>query len=519
MACVEACKRIAYRGAGTFEFLYDNGHFYFIEMNTRIQVEHPVTERITGVELNPVTVSLLRDEFADFTGQLAFQDTITLHNAEGRAFLERDESLHDLIYFVAPDSYAAMNASQASGFVLVEGYLYTVEMVQEAIRHLRPGGVLVMQFGELDYESKPNRTARYLSTARQALRELGIEDFERHVMVATNRDFFTLSTIVLSAEPFSERQIARFEQEAARIPDGTLRHVPERSFEGNRDVARQVITLAEGELPALYERYPYDIRPVTDDAPFFWHFARFGSLLLGTVPDWNPFDPEDGKGEGALLVMLVFAALFAGVFLLLPFFYVRDRFARLPGKGRALLYFACLGLGFMFIEIVLLQKWTLFLGYPTYTLSVTLFSLLVFSGFGSLATERYAARQDRVLPLLLAGLTLFLLFYQFGLAPLADLLFAQPLVLRIAIAALLLAPVGLCLGAFMPLGLRALAPHGEGGEFVAWGWAVNGFFSVIGSLLGTMLSMSFGFRVVLGVALALYLVAGVLLRGMAASRR
>ena len=84
-----------------------------------------------------------------------------------------------------------------------------------------------------------------------------------------------------------------------------------------------------------------------------------------------------------LLLLLGVAALFSAVFLLLPFVAIRRTWAKLPGKGRSALYFACLGLGFMFFEITLIQRLTLFLGYPTYSLTVVLFSFLFFAGLGS----------------------------------------------------------------------------------------------------------------------------------------
>jgi MFS family permease len=183
-------------------------------------------------------------------------------------------------------------------------------------------------------------------------------------------------------------------------------------------------------------------------------------------------------------------------------------------KGRTLLYFAAVGLGFMCFEISLIQKLTLFLGYPTYTLTVTLFGLLVFSGIGSLLTERYATRRNGALAVLVIALLVMGLGMQTGLNPLLDAIFGLPLAVRVAVTLLLLAPLGLCLGAFMPLGLATLvritAPsHRE--EYAAWAWAVNGFFSVIGSMLVTMLAMSHGFSSVLLLATGIYVLAGVVL--------
>jgi len=470
-------------------------------------------ERVTAVELNPVTVSLLRRDFADYTGRLAEHPRVELVNAEGRSFLARDSSKYDLIYFVAPDSYATMNAAQASGFVLVESYLYTTEMVHEVLRHLKPGGILCMQFGEVDYERKPNRTARFLATARAVFEELGIGDFARHVLLATNRDFpIELSTMLLRKEAFTAAQVNAFVEVGERIRDGELRYVPGRQFD--RSLPNLVISAPTGDLERLYRNYSYHIGPVSDDAPFFWHFARFGDMLGGRNPALrNPLGPEDGRGEAALLTMLLVSSVLSALFVLSPFALVRERWVLLPAKAPAALYFAALGLGFMFFEIALIQKLTLLLGYPTYTLTVTLFALLVFSGLGSLVAERYVDRRDRALlalALVLVGLTGF---FQYGIDPIVDGLVGHALPVRIVFAVLVLAPLGLCLGAFMPLGLitvSRLSVHR--GEYVAWGWALNGVFSVIGSILATILSMSYGFRTVLLIAAVVYVLAAGVLR-------
>ena len=115
---------------------------------------------------------LLTDTFADYTGRLAQNPRVTIVNGEGRSFLAQDPTKYDLIYFVAPDSYAAMNAATSGAFVLSESYLYTNEMLHEALRHLADGGLVCMQFGEVNFERKPNRTTRFLGTARVAFHEL-----------------------------------------------------------------------------------------------------------------------------------------------------------------------------------------------------------------------------------------------------------------------------------------------------------------------------------------------------------
>ena len=280
-----------------------------------------------------------------------------------------------------------------------------------------------------------------------------------------------------------------------------------------------VVTLPDDELEAFFDDYPYDVRPITDDAPFFWNFKPLSEVLRQIDQDVDRTDLEDAIGERVLLVLLGVAAAFAAVFLLVPFLAIRRTWTALPRKSLSAVYFASLGLGFMFYEITLIQRLVLFLGYPTYSLTVTLASILVFTGLGALLSERWAARAGRALPVLLAALAVLTAFYLWGLPVLTDAALGWPLGPRVVVAFLVLAPLGLCLGSFMPFGLRTVAGLTEHPQaYVAWGWAVNGFASVIGAVLTTMLAMTYGFRVVLLLALAVYVVAVLVLRLLVRAR-
>ncbi len=468
-------------------------------------LRHDMAE-VVAVELNPVTVSLLTDHFAEYSGRLGDDPRVRLVNAEGRAFIERQRERFDLVWFVAPDSYSALNAASSGAFVLSESYLYTVEMIEAAFERLAPGGLLCVQFGEVSFDAKPNRTVRYLATAREAMSRLGIDDFASHVLVGRAPGIFTTATVLLGREPFPAERVERFRAATEAIEGGRIVHP---AGQGSPDAAhpvQAVIGLGDQALARWLAGYPYEVGPVTDDAPFFWHFASFRDALLRP---WGErqliWDPEDATGERMLMALLGFAMLFAAVFLLLPLLALRETWSRIPWKANAAVYFAALGLGFMFFEVSLIQRLTLLLGYPTYSLTVTLFSLLVFSGIGSLLTSRLEAPRRPVLVALLVGLTLLAVLYELRLGPLVELLIGAPLWVRVACVVLSLAPLGLCLGAFMPIGLgtvSTLTPHDR--EYVAWAWAVNGFFSVMSSVLATMLSMSFGFSAVLALAVIVY---------------
>jgi hypothetical protein len=473
--------------------------------------------RVVGVELNPVTVSLLTERYADFAGRIHEDPRVEVVNAEGRAFLRRRRDTWDLIWLVAPDSYASMNASSSAAFVLSESYLYTVEMIRECLGRLDSGGVLVAQFGERDFARKPNRTLRFLTTARRAFAAAGFEAFADHVMVLTAEGLppLTEATILLSGRPFDARQRGRVSEVAQNVLGGEVRWPSSRALPGNP--VRRVVTLAPEELDAWLDGHPYDLRPVFDDSPFFWHFTRFRRSFRSPISRAGDLDWEDTLGEQVVLALLLVSAVFAALWLGLPFLLIRHAWFRLPRKSISSVYFAGLGLGFMFVEVGLIQRFTLFLGYPTRSLSITLFALLLSSGAGSVASEGWQGRRDTALALLLAALAVLVGVHHFLVPSVFEQFAGAPLSVRALIAVLLIAPLGLCLGAFLPLGLRSVAELGvHQGEYVAWAWAVNGFFSVLGSISSTILAMLFGFDLLLSMALLVYAASVYSLRRFAA---
>jgi hypothetical protein len=464
-----------------------------------------------------VTVSLLEDHFADYTGHLTERPEVKQRQGDGRSYLARRDADYDLVWFPAPDSYAANNAASLGAFVLSESYLYTTEMIEESLDHLTDDGIMVVQFGEWDFEARPSRTSRYITTARRALANIGVDDPTGHLMVAVEQPprgdglSTSLSTVVVKGTPFTDAEVDVFAGRVASLPDHHAVYAPGVDLAANATGDQIIARLAGGseeDVEALVAGSNREIDPINDDAPFFWHFHDFPDVLRDIFSPLDTDDPEDVIGERVLLLLLSIAVVYAAVFLLLPFVAVCRTWRALPAKGASSVYFAALGLGFMFFEITMIQQLVLFLGYPTYSVTVTLASILVFTGIGALASRRLEAWRRSPLPLILGVLAGLTVFYRFGLDPLTESLLSASLGVRVLVAVLLLAPLGLCLGMFMPLGLATvsrLTDHGD--AYAAWGWAINGFFSVIGSVLTTILSMSFGFRAVQLAALAIYTVA------------
>ena len=178
-----------------------------------------------------MTVSLLRDTFADYAGNITEHPDVNYVQGEGRTYLARSDETYDIVWFVAPDSYAASNAATAGAFVMSESYLYTREMIEEAFDHLSPGGVMVAQFGDLDFAARPMRTARYLVTARAALADdIGEDGFADHVGLiyegGGGGQFETVSTIMLFKDPVDAATSQRVQDSARNVPDAQTLYLP-----------------------------------------------------------------------------------------------------------------------------------------------------------------------------------------------------------------------------------------------------------------------------------------------------
>ena len=250
-------------------------------------------------------------------------------------------------------------------------------------------------------------------TARKALTELGVSDPSTHLLVSaqvngSGTGHGALSTIVVKRSAFTPAEIDRFLGDVSRLPRQRTFAAPGREYGTN--VVSRLASGTNGQVAAIVDHSPKNITAVDDNAPYFWHFARFGDVLAHIGRPLKSTDPEDAVGERVLLLLLAMSALYAAVFLLAPFVAVRRKWRALPAKTTSAVYFAALGLGFMFFEITMIQRLVQFLGYPTYSLTVTLAAILLSTGVGALLSRRFADRA-RTAPILLAILAALTLFY------------------------------------------------------------------------------------------------------------
>ncbi|WP_429885315.1 hypothetical protein [Geoalkalibacter halelectricus] len=442
--------------------------------------------RVTAVELNSLIAEAVNERFAAFSGELYRDPRVRLVVDEGRSFVRRSSETFDVIQ--ASAVFGRM-APAAGAFTLSENNLYTVEAFRDYWERLSDDGILSVSRFIFERE-----TLRLVSLGLELLKEKGVEDPAAHLVVIRERG---LANFMLKRSPFTTEELS-FLREEARAREYDLVFMPD-ARDGDSHYHRLI---ASQGSDAFYREFPFDIRPVSDDRPFFYYMLKPEDFLrLLTFPEQSPFEDRAILTLRNLLVVVTGLVL---VCLLLPLALLRGRELRTPGTAPRLLYFACLGLGFMLIEIGLLRRFTVFLGPPIYALAVVLFALLVFAGIGSLLAARCGpGAERRMLLRLLPALILLSLVYVAVLPPVLTSWLTLPLLLRCVLAVVLLAPLGLILGMPLPLGMRAFHPTPAA---VPWSWGINSATSVFGAIFAAVLSMNFGFTLTLLAGVGVYLV-------------
>ncbi len=452
--------------------------------------------RVTGAELDPLTIELITSTYRDYTGGIFERPGVSIQASEGRHFTRSTDQRFDLVQITGVDTLAALSSG---AYILSENYLYTVQAYADYFRVLRGDGLL--SIGTLDFHPRlgqPRHALRFVALAFEALRARGVERPADHVMVIGTSDDISMLDIVTKLQPFSDSEIEAME-----------RFVADNGFEawympGRPDqqgpMFRTVLAGSAAERERFFTDTFLDLRPTTDDRPFFFSYYKWRHLLEHR--DDIDRGHSQATGQIVLALILVLAVVFSIATIGLPLWRVSAAAPALPGSAGFLAYFAALGVGFIFIEISFVQMFIRFLGYPTYSLTVMLFVFLTAAGGGALASERLPDESSRVLPALLGALTVLVAAYVFLLPPVFDRLLATSLPVRIAVTAVLCAPLGAVLGTFFPYGIRIVSAVDR--NFVAWAWAVNGCLTVVGSVTSIILAMTFGFSTVVALALLVY---------------
>jgi hypothetical protein len=450
--------------------------------------------RVDGVEVNPIIANdVMLGAFRDFSGSVYAHPRVRTFVDDGRSFVRRSTDRYDIIQASLVDTWAA---TAAGAYTLTENTLYTVEAFSDYLDHLNNDGMLSITRWVFD-------GLRLVSLAQEACAARGWSAADRLVVVEQDR----VATFVLKKSPFTAAEIAKLRDLSNQL-GFTVLYAPGQQGVPDNDYARLILAAHREDF---YAASPLDVRPTTDDRPFYFHTTKLRDQLQVAFGRSMLF----GNGLSALLTLMGISVVFVVLFVVGPL-ALSGR--ELSGSGwcRWLAYFGLLGAGFMLIEVALLQRFVLLLGHPVYSLTVTLFSLLLGTGAGSILSRRiHRTRVRSRLRLTLAGIVatagLAILFLPSIIG--AAISASHPA--RILLATALLVPAGVLMGVPLPAGVRLLAARRP--ELVPWAWGINGALSVIGATLAVFIAMNWGFSVTLMTGAALYLSATFCVAGPVAS--
>ena len=498
-------------------------------------------QSVTGVDINASTVDMVRGPFAEFLGEpytnpeyLGLPGAeVNIAIADGRGFLEGDDGRYDVMQLTGVDTKFVL----AFGNLAVhENYLYTVEGFEQYVGHLTEDGVLAINYGGDLY------LQRLAATAMEALRRIGVEDPADHIALLRQGKMPTpdgkgvLSRVVcilVKRSPFTAQDCDRLRAfvTSCNVAAGRTGVVllPYEAIELSIDEPVELLWVAHGESPphglmdaarraddaAFLASIDYDLEPVTDDRPFFFHlfrradtlaslrYAVLGKIGLGGDPPRVFLGDDHALLRQAELALMM--GLFAVALILGPLLKIRGRGERMEATLPWALYFSALGLGFILVEVSLIQRYVLFLGHQIVAISTVIGGLLVAAGVGSFFSDkvRLSPRSRITGAVGLIVLSLFLL--QAGLPWLFTAAAGLPGFLRVVVGLLALAPLGVAMGVLFPTGLACV--RDKGGSFVPWAIGINGVFSVIASTVSGPLAILFGFRVTGAVGASIYLIA------------
>jgi hypothetical protein len=468
---------------------------------------------IDAVEMVRAVVQLATGPYATYIGRIFERPEVHVHVGDGRSFLRASGTQYDVIQIFS--NYMSSSAAAGSG-ALSPMYLQTTDAYREYFSHLRPDGIL-----QINHHTYP----RMIVTAAAAWRLLGRDRFRSHVVVFEQahqdlRHPDYLPTMLIKMTPWTPAEVADisrfFASPAAGEPSYQLAENP-------LDPGASFLPAAfyEGWVPeALRRAAPYAVTPVTDDRPNFDFMRRSWRVLqpderVGLNVSTAAFLDAQLRGGGWLpmdwlhLMVASAASVFYGVlFVLAPMTLTRIGRESWTGKAPALCYFSLLGLAFIGIEILFIQMFMKFIGYPLYTVATVITVMLIGAGLGSMHSRRIVGVDASRWPLAFVGIvaTGLAIWATFGRA--AAEVMTAPTPIRIAAAAAMILPVAFFMGMPFPLGILELRGKPRGA--VAWAWSMNGLCSTIGSVATVLLSLWIGFRATELVVLGVYAVAGVM---------
>jgi len=456
---------------------------------------------ITGVEINPIiATTIMRQRFPQLSRGLYLRPDVHIFVEDGRAFVRRSSEKYQVLQATLVDTWAS---TAAGAFALSESNLYTTDAFQDYLTHLTDDGILAFTRWGFD---PPRESLRLISLAMVALRDLGEAEPERHIIVGREGSRADLAgwgardTVLISRRPFSGEDIGRARHTLAEA-HMTAVYLPDER------IPNQFTELLHSSDPVAYEqRYPFDITPVTDNRPFFFYTVQPQDLWnFITHASRRSEDYKINKAVPLLFELLGISVIATLIILALPPVVLRTRLPHEKSVLAFLLYFLAIGAGYILIEVALIQKFVLFLGHPTYALTVVIFSLLVSSGIGSYASGKVIGSSAARWRAVLGGIALLIGLLAVDVTVLLPKAITLPIAWKVVVSVALIFPAGFLMGMPFPTGLARLEKWHSAS--VRWAWSLNAASSVLGSVAALVLAIYWGLVQTLLIGGVLYLAA------------
>ena len=458
------------------------------------------SSRITGIEINDAILRVIEEERREFA-QLANQPNVEFVHDEARSYLTRSEETYDVIQMSLIDTWAATGAG---AFTLSENGLYTVEGWQVFLDQLNPGGLFsVSRWYSPEALSETNRL---ISLAAMSLLRHGAEIPAEHMALVSRHSppaTDAVATLIVSPEPLGNEDIDTVERVAAEY-GFTIHHTPRQA--SAEPLIRNVLASTDAEQLLAATRHEYlDFTPPSDSRPYFFNILKPAALFFagGELEDLGIV--AGGNLLATYTLMLLCGLALAGVLLVIVAPLLIAGKPDIPNRVffSGLSYFACIGAGFMLVQIPLMQRFSVYLGHPVYAVAVLLFSMILAAGAGSYLSDRIEvsrnARWTLAVPTVIVAL-LVLIYLVSG--PLIESTISQGLFVRCLIVIVLVGLAAVPMGMCFPLGLRLFRNYSS--DCLPWMWGINGATGVLASVFAVAISMWSGINTSLLVAIACY---------------
>jgi hypothetical protein len=456
------------------------------------------------IEVNPLISHIVNEELSSFSGPVYEKEEIRTETSNSRSALKKEKDDYDLITFSLADVFGSAGTGH---YGFGEKYLYTIESFSNTLDRLSPNGLASMTLYLLP---PPRQEIRILATWIEALRRM-TDRPEAHLIAI--RSWGTISYFIKKS-PFVSEDIKILKDFADRnlfdlvYYPGIKPHEPNIHNQFDRplyyDIALKL--LSPSECQKFYAEYLFQVKPVSDDRPFFFNFFKLKKIKSTYTALGQKLLPLL-QGEFLVFILLAQAALVAFALILLPVFIQHKRKIRSKISSMTVFfYFGLIGMSFIFLEITLIQKFILFLGHPVYSMALIIFALLFSSGTGSLLSKKILGQDEMKKVKIVFLLSAFIIItYSLVLPFFFTVLIGSNIILKLFVSFSMIFPLGFLMGFPFPTGIRLL--KNERTKVIPWAWATNAFSSVVNSVAALVVAFWGGYTLVMIIAASGYLIA------------